>query len=166
MALLEQLGIDPLLLAAQIVNFLILLLVLWRFLYKPILKALKERTARIEKGLQEAEAATVELEKADEKSKAIIAKANVRADEIVGGGKQEAEEARVKKLRAAEAEAADIFTRAKQSIKEEQQLSVQELQAETAGLVLAATERVLEKKIDESEQKKLIDEAIKEIKAS
>jgi len=163
MALLEQLGIEPLLLSAQIVNFLILLLVLWKFLYKPILKVLRQRTERIERGLKEAEAASTELKQAAEKSQGIVSKANLRSEEIIGAGKQEAEQNRIDKIRSVESEAADIFTRAKQSIKEEQLAASSELQAETAQLVLAATERVLDQKLDDKQHRKLIDEAIREL---
>ena len=50
--ILGNLGLDPGLFIAQLVNFLVVLLVLWRFAYRPLLKLLSERTEKIEGGLK------------------------------------------------------------------------------------------------------------------
>ena len=63
--LLTKLGIDLKLLVAQIVNFLILLLVLYKFAYGPIVAMLEKRQKKIEKGLKEAEEAHKKLEESE-----------------------------------------------------------------------------------------------------
>src|SRR3989338_6525968 len=64
MELLTKLGIDYRLLIAQLINFVILLAVLYRFLYKPVLKLLHERSTKIEDGLKNAEAVEATLKDA------------------------------------------------------------------------------------------------------
>src|SRR4030042_2105348 len=83
MELLSNLGINGKLLLAQIINFLILLFVLHRFAYKPILKMLNDRTNKIEKGLKEAEESHKKLAEISEKEKEIITKARKDAQEIL-----------------------------------------------------------------------------------
>jgi F-type H+-transporting ATPase subunit b len=161
--LLEQLGIKPLSLLAQIVNFGILLLILWRFLYKPMLKVLSDRRNRIEKSLKDAQQIEEDLESSRAKAQQIVVSANERASQVVAGVEQEAEAKRIEKLRAAESEATQIFKRAEESLKEERARIKRELQAETLTLVTQATERVVANGIDPKTQKRLIDEALKEL---
>lgn len=161
--LLEQLGIKPLSLLAQIVNFGILLLILWRFLYKPMLKVLRDRRNRIEKSLKDAQQIEQDLESSRAKAQQIVVSANERASKVVASVEQEAEAKRIEKLRAAEAEATQIFKRTEESLKEERKRIKRELQAETLTLVTQATERVVAQGIDPKTQKRLIDEALKEL---
>lgn len=161
--LLEQLGIKPLSLLAQIVNFGILLLILWRFLYKPMLKVLGERRNRIDKSIKDAEQIEADLESSRTKAQEIVTDANERATKVMHSVEREAEAKRTEKLRSAEAEGAQIFKRAEESIKEERASLKRQLQAETLTLVTQATERVVAKGIDPKMQRKLIDEALKEL---
>ena len=81
--LLNKLGIDYKLLIAQIINFLVLLFVLWKFAYGPILAILEKRQKKIEKGLADAEAAEKRLEESEKKQKEVLRKARTEAKEIV-----------------------------------------------------------------------------------
>ena len=77
MEILKNLGFDPVMLAAQIVNFLIILYLLKRFLYKPILEMLKKREDSIKEGLKQAEEARITLEKTLQEEKKILSKAKI-----------------------------------------------------------------------------------------
>ena len=83
MELLNSLGINAKLLIAQIVNFLILLFVLYKFAYGPVLRMLDERTKKIEKGMKDAEASGKKLEEIAAKEKGILDEAKNQAKEIV-----------------------------------------------------------------------------------
>src|SRR3989344_2501397 len=76
MEILKNFGFEPVFFTAQIINFLILFFVFKRFLYKPILKILKDRTNAIEKGLRDTESARVALEEAEAQKEKIIAQAH------------------------------------------------------------------------------------------
>ena len=81
--LLSQVGIDWHLLLSQAVNFLVLLIVLRFFLYKPLLKLLADRKKKIEEGVEKAKMADVRLLEANEKSKEKIKEAEKQAIGII-----------------------------------------------------------------------------------
>ncbi len=90
MEILENFGFEPVLFVAQIVNFIIVLFVLQRFLYKPILKTLKQRKDIIEEGLQKAEEARKLFEKAQKEEKEILKNANMEARKLLTEARNEA----------------------------------------------------------------------------
>jgi len=161
--LLEQLGIKPLSLLAQIVNFLLLLLILWRLLYKPLLKALQDRRERIEKSLKDAEQIERDLKTSRESAQQIVTKANEQAVRVMHSVEKEADQKRTDALRAAEAEASQIYKRAEQGIKEDRQRLQREVETETLQLVAQATERVIQKSMDDKKHRQLIEQALKEL---
>src|SRR5688572_12301567 len=76
-------GIQPVLLAAQVVNFLILLLILKKFLYGPILKVLETRKKRIEESLKNASVIELRLQKTEEEKEKVLEKAALEARKIL-----------------------------------------------------------------------------------
>lgn len=89
MEIIKNFGIDPILLGAQIVNFLIVLLILRKFLYKPILETLQKRQDKISEGLRVTEEARVRLEKVVEEEKTILTKANTQGKKLIEDAKKE-----------------------------------------------------------------------------
>src|ERR1035437_2709692 len=83
MEILKNFGFDPILLVAQIVNFLIILFLLKKFLYKPVLDMLKKRKDDIEKGVKDAEEGRLTLEKALEEEKKILRIAQEQSKKII-----------------------------------------------------------------------------------
>lgn len=92
MEILHNFGFDPKLFAAQIVNFLIILFVMRRFFYKPILEMLHKRQKSIEEGVTKAEAAQKLFEKTTEKEKAVLKKAQDEAKKIIAIVKEQRDE--------------------------------------------------------------------------
>ncbi|MEX2007189.1 MAG: F0F1 ATP synthase subunit B [Candidatus Levyibacteriota bacterium] len=90
MELLNNFGFDPVLLIAQVVNFLIIIFVLKRFLYKPILEMLKKRKEEVAMGLKQAEEARAQLEDSEIKEKEILKRARLQAQQIVADAKLQA----------------------------------------------------------------------------
>src|SRR5665647_1659529 len=82
-ALVKTFHIDAGLLLAQLVNFIIVLLVLYKFAYKPILKVLNDRTDKVEKGIKDAESAQVKLAEMEKKEKEVLLKAKEEAQKII-----------------------------------------------------------------------------------
>jgi len=83
MELIENFGLNPILLGAQIVNFLIILFILKKFLYKPILTTLEKRKATIKEGLDKTEEVRIRLEETIEKEKRILRTAQEQARKIL-----------------------------------------------------------------------------------
>ena len=105
MNILGTFGFQPILFAAQIVNFLILVYVFRRYLYGPILKTLQAREDKIKKGLTDADKAAAALLKANEEHDKIIKKAAVEAEKMIDDTKKAAEVLRAELLTKARNEA-------------------------------------------------------------
>ena len=162
--LISKLGIDWKLLIAQIVNFLVLLFVLWKFAYGPILAMLEKRQKKIEKGLKDAEAAGKKLEESEEKQKEILKRARTEAKDIVEKARIQAEKAKSEIAVEAKVQAEKIITSAKAEIEQEKQKTIAEIKSEIGGLVVAAAEKIVGEKMDAEKDKKLIEEAISKAK--
>ena len=91
MEILNNFGIQPTLLFAQIINFVIILYLLKRFFYKPILKVLDDRRKKIEESLRNADLISEKLQKTDENSKKNIADSQIQAQNLINDAKREAE---------------------------------------------------------------------------
>ncbi len=89
MELIKNFGLDPVLLLAQIVNFLIILYILRRFLYRPILSILEKRKTLIKEGLEKTEEARIRLEKVMEEEKNILKNAQTQAKKLIDDAKKE-----------------------------------------------------------------------------
>src|SRR5947209_2890533 len=90
MEIFQTFGVNVYLLAAEIINFLIVLYILKRFLYKPLFEMLQKREEKIQRGLLDTEEAKKRLEKARDEEKTIIKNAHKEADGIITNAKNEA----------------------------------------------------------------------------
>ena len=159
MQLFQALGINWTSLLAQAVNFGILFFVLYRFLYKPILKMLTERTEKIEKGLKDAELIEARLVKVEEEREELLAHAKEDAEKIINQSRADNDE--LKKLIIIEAEKKSdaIINNAKKEIDEEKKSMIKGIRREIAGLVDASLQIIIEDKKDKIDEK-LVNEAI------
>lgn len=159
--LFSKLGIDWKLLIAQIVNFLVLLFILWKFAYGPVLAMLEKRQKKIEKGLKDADEAGKKLEESADMQKEILKNARTEAKDIVEKAREQAEKAKSEIALEAKVQAEKIIAGAKSEIQQEKQKTIAEIKSEIGSLVVAATEKIVGEKIDGEKDKKLIEEAIK-----
>jgi F-type H+-transporting ATPase subunit b len=161
MELLNNLGINGGLLLAQLINFGILLFVLYKFAYGPVLKMLEDRTKKIEKGLQDAEASHKKLAEISEKESAVLVEARKNAQEII----KKSEEVAVKNAEGivalAKTQSDKILEDAKRQIKQEKDKILLEAKSEVAGLVMIATEKIIHEKLDIAKNTELINQIIK-----
>lgn len=160
-ALVKTFHIDAGLLLAQLVNFIIVLLVLYKFAYKPILKVLNDRTDKIEKGIKDAENAEVRLTEMEKKEKEVLLKAKEEAQKII----QQAEKTAITNVEELEIKAKKqsekTLEEAKKQIEQEKNKAVKEAKSEIAELVMSATEKIIGEKMDSTKDKELIEKAIK-----
>ncbi len=163
MELLSQLGIDPLILLAQVVNFLLLLGLLWKFLYKPLTRILRERRVTIRKSLRNAKKIDEDLKTSRDRARAIVNQANLEVDKLNAKNEQVLAEKRRERLRTVESEAAEVFKRTQESINEERKNMEQEVQNSAIELVGEATSSVLGKSLDIKAQRELIADSIEEV---
>jgi F-type H+-transporting ATPase subunit b len=149
------------LLLAQIVNFAIVLIVLYKFAYKPILKTLNDRTKKIEKGLKNSEEASKKLEEITEKEKDVLMKAKKQAQEIIKIAQDSATREAAAISVEAQSQNRKMLDDAKIQLEREKGKIVSEVKSEIAGLVILAVEKIISEKLDSTKDKELIEKAIK-----
>jgi len=164
MKLLSALGLDPKILIAQLINFSVLLFVLWRYGYRPLLKFMEDRKSKIAKGVEDARLATVRLNEAEKNGKDTIIKAKKEALAIIEKAKLKAGLKQKEIITLAKEEIAKIIQVEKERIKHERVEVMTGVKNELADLVILALEKVLAEKIDATKDKLLITKVIKELK--
>jgi F-type H+-transporting ATPase subunit b len=160
----EKLGLNGALLISQIVNFALLLLLLRKFAYTPVLKMLGDRSEKIAKSLEEAKRIEEELRSTEETKVAEIRKAKEEAQEIVKKAYETAAENEQKAIEDAKRKTQDIVQRAKDEIQREKERSVHEAKEEISGLAIQIAEKIIKKNLDSDAQKKLAEETLSKIK--
>jgi F-type H+-transporting ATPase subunit b len=159
--LINTFHIDLKLIIAQAVNFAIVLFVLWKFAYKPILKTLNDRSSKIEKGIKDAEKAGQKLAETEEKEKEVLTTARKKANAILAKVEDSAKKSQVEMENIAKVQADKIVTDALARIEEEKQKMLKEVKSEIGDLVVSATEKIIGEKINKDKDKELISNAIK-----
>jgi F-type H+-transporting ATPase subunit b len=156
-------GVDLGLLVSQIVNFGLLLLILYLALYKPVTRKLEERAQRIQKGLADAEASKALLADAEARGKEQVEQARREAREIIEQATLSAEQQRQEILTQARQEAHDLILRAQQQAQRELEQGRVALQQEIIDLAIASASRVLEEELDGPKQRQLVEQFITQV---
>lgn len=164
MEILKDFGVEPILLLAQIVNFVILLYLLKRFLYKPILKVLEERKKKIEISLKQAEEIQKQYSQSTVKQEAILEKGREDAQKIIDDAKEEAQVLAAQIRQEADESAQDSIKRTMEALDLEKQKMVLEARQEIASLVSLATEKVVRGSFKGHGKNHLTQDALKELK--
>lgn len=152
MEILKDFGFDPGLFVAQIVNFLILAYIFKRFLYKPILKTLKDRQSKIKEGIEDAENARLSLERANIERDEIIKRAGEEAEKIIENTRLAAIELKDKVLTDTKSESDRIIKEAR----EQANLEMEKMERKVSSMSLDLSKKILEKVLGSifSEQEK------------
>ncbi|MDO8558393.1 MAG: F0F1 ATP synthase subunit B [bacterium] len=158
--LIHKLGIDWKLLLAQAVNFLILLFLLKKFLYKPVIELLAKRKKDIEESVLSGERIARELADIEARKIAEIDGAKSQADMILRETRLLAKEKEQEFLRAAEQKVEKLVKEARQRIREEQARAMDEVAGEVKELVFMVTEKVLRERLPEKVYDEFVEEAI------
>lgn len=158
MQALETLGINLPSLLWHTVNFLILLALLWRFLYKPVVRMLDERSDRIKESMQRAEAIKEQLARTHEETQAALESARKEAQAIADQASQIGEQIKAQARKDAQTEADKILVQARQQIEQERRQMMAELRLEMASLVVSAAGKVIGQQLDDRAQHQLVEE--------
>ncbi len=156
-------GVEPKYLVMQVISFLILFAVLYKFGIKPTIATMEERTKKISDGLKHAEEMQVKLTAAQQESGAIIKKASQDASRIVDEARKTAKELLDKQTQEAAAKASDILAKGQQAIELEHKKMLAEARTEIARLVVVTTERVLAKKLSDADRAAYNESAAREL---
>lgn len=164
MEVFAKLGIDWKLLIAQAINFVVLLWVLKRYAYRPILHALEARTKRIEQGLVDAALSQEKLASSVEEEKRIMAAAREEARDILVRAETSAKDRDAHMLAETKTKIDKMIADADAHLADEKARLVREAKTELSELVVTATSRVLGRAIDQTIDVKLVAEALEKAK--
>jgi len=152
-------------LVLQIVIFVLVAAVLWRYAWGPLVRVLDKRAEKIEAGLRAAEESEKRLAQVTEEVQRILDEARGQAREILARAHKEAtadaEEVRNRGRRDAEAE----LQKALADIGAERDRALQELRAQAAALIVEAAARILGESIDQRTHQRLIEESLEKVTA-
>ncbi|MCA6085410.1 F0F1 ATP synthase subunit B [Candidatus Endomicrobiellum agilis] len=163
MEIIQKFGLEARLFLFQLVNFLIIVFVLKKFLFAPLKKMLDERKRKIEQSLQDAENAKIILGNAAEEKKKILAEAKSSADMMMATTKVSIEETKEKAAIEAKSRSEHIVEEAKQRAAtefENMNKKIGKMSVDISGKVMS---KVLSNLFTEDEKQKLISRALEKI---
>jgi F-type H+-transporting ATPase subunit b len=152
--------LDPGLFIWTIATFLVLLTLLAKFAWGPLLKALEERQGLIRKSLEDAQQARQELERLNQEQQKIIASARTEADSIVSQSRSDAERLRQELRETARAEAANIVKNAERQIELQTHQAVRQLRQEAVELSVAIASKLLARNLSKEDNDRLIQQTL------
>jgi F-type H+-transporting ATPase subunit b len=163
MEVFKSFGIQPVLLLAQIVNFLIILALLRKFFYAPITKALEDRKKRIAESLQNADLIEEKLQKTNEDTAKILEEAQNNAQILITEAKNEAEKIAERATAEGRKIIEESMAEARSQIEAERQKMQKQLEQETLSLVIEVVKKVLGRNLKGKEKLDLTKNAVSEI---
>jgi F-type H+-transporting ATPase subunit b len=147
----------------QMLNFLILLAILYRLLYKPLLAKMEERSAAIKRSLEAAEAARAAAAKQQEENAERLRAAYAEAQSIRAAALKEAADEQRKLVDAARREAQQLVESAKAQTDAEIRRARDELRREVSEIAIAVAEKLIHKSLHDEEHRRVVDDAIARI---
>ena len=158
----EGLGLSVSTFIAQVVNFIILLVVLYFFAYKPVLKMLDERSRKIKESMDEVQKVKEQAAQTEEEFKKKIEAASKEGQEVISKAMRTGEDARKRAQDEAKQEAQGLVEKARVEIQQERNEAISELRQEFADLTIVAAEKVIEKSLDKETHRQIIDKVLDE----
>jgi len=155
---LDSLGINLGFFIAQLVNFGLIFAALTFFLWKPMTNMLDARSAKIQKGLEDAAAAASARKNAEAEAEKILAQARSEATQIVEEGRSRGDDVAKGVETEARKEAEKIREEARMSAQAERNAELSGLRGQVASISVAVAERLIGESLDEKRQKALIDD--------
>ncbi|MFC2047982.1 F0F1 ATP synthase subunit B [Chloroflexota bacterium] len=149
-------------LLAQIINFLILLGLLYLVAYKPILRMFDERSRKIKESMEQTESIKEQAARADEEAQKRIEAASKEGQKAIAQAVRTGEEVRRKAQEEAKPEAEALIAKARLEIQRERDEAIEELRKEFTDLTIAAAEKVIEQSLDKEAHRQLIDKVLEE----
>jgi F-type H+-transporting ATPase subunit b len=159
----EQMGISWAKFLAQTINFLIVLGVLWKFAYRPVLNMLAERKRLIEEGLAGAEKGRTALLEAEAQRRKILTEAEARAEKMVTEARVAADAQGAQRLADAQTQADTLVRKAKESMEREKSQLEAEMRKELGRLVARTTEKVVGRVLTPQDEERLRKEAVEQV---
>jgi len=160
---LGSLGINPTFFAAQLINFLIVVLVLWRFAYKPIVKMLDDRSEKIEKSLKQADEIEKRVTNLEGERETVIKKAKAQATKILEEARSEAELRKTETVSAAKREVERVVIQGKSQLVKEKEIMLREARKDMVEIAVIAATKILRNQVNEKKAQSFAEEAVRKM---
>jgi F-type H+-transporting ATPase subunit b len=157
--------VDPGLFIWTIVTFLVLLGLLAKFAWRPLLEALETRQNAIRKSLDDAQQAKQDLERLHVESANILNRARVEADAIITQSRSDGDRLREEIRAKARAEADHIVKNAERQIQLETSRALEQIRREAVDLSVMIASKIIQRNLTKEDNERLIDEALKQVEA-
>ena len=158
------LKIDPGLLLWSIITFVILLLILWKTAWKPIIKALDNRADKIMRDIETAEKSRSESERVLKEHRLMLDKAGEEVSQLIEKSRLDAESIKNSILAKAKTEADDIFEKANRDILLAKDVALEELKGEIAELSVKIAEKIISKSLKPEDHEDIVENILNKIK--
>ncbi|MBI2485092.1 F0F1 ATP synthase subunit B [Candidatus Uhrbacteria bacterium] len=158
----EAFGLNVKIFFAQLVNFLLVLVVLWRFVYRPVVAMLEAREEKIKKSVEHAEEIERKLKETERAREEALAQTRLEATRLIEEAQAKAEEKQQEVLAKTRKEAEKIVYASRAHIAEEREKMFADVRGEVAGLVVAAAEKILASSVDKKRSEAMTEEVMKE----
>lgn len=160
--LVTSLGINPSLLIAQLINFILLFILIYLFGYKRILAMLDERSRRVREGLEKADQIKQQAADADKAFRTQMDSARREAQNLITQASQMGERVKEEAREEAKKEAAILITRARHEIQRERDETVESLRREFAEIAILAAEKVIQQRLDKDLNRRIVEKVLEE----
>lgn len=143
-----------------VVNFIVLLAILYKFLYGPLLRMMEKRQKEIKQNIDRAEEMQLEAEASRNQLQEALNKARKEAQDIINNATKVGEETKTQIISEAKEAAAKLSAKVQEEIQQEKEQALADIRKEVADLAVLAAGKIISKTINADDQKKLIDEYI------
>ncbi|MBI4546984.1 MAG: F0F1 ATP synthase subunit B [Ignavibacteriae bacterium] len=158
-----MLEVNPGLVIWTIVTFILLVIVLRKIAWKPLLEALNRREEHVRSSLERAEHAKQEAERILEENRKQLARAEAESQRILNEGRTLAEKLKAEIMDKANQQSRKVIEQAKLEIERDKDAALSELRGEVVHLAIMAAEKILDETLDENKHRKLIDGYLKSL---
>lgn len=158
-----MLDINPGLIIWTIITFVLLVVVLGKFAWTPILQALQSREQEIANALKKADEAKKDAERMMAENKLAMDKASNETARLIAEGRAMAEQLKNDIVAKANESAKKMMDQAKDEISREKESAMAQLRTEVAELSITVAEKILEESLDGTKQKKMVDKVLQQL---
>jgi len=155
-------GLNWPLFIAQAINFTVVAWIIWKFAFKGILSKMEDREKEISDSLKNAEKIKFQLEETERKQEETLKDASVEAQKALSQAREQAQSYLVDQRSAAELQAKEIVTKAREAMEQERRRVMDEAKTEIASLVVMTSSKVLGRELNEEERTRFSDAASRE----
>lgn len=160
---LDTFGVNWKMFVAQLINFSLVLFVLWKYAFGPVSRKLQERSEKIGLALKDAERIEQEKQEFDQWKQEEMERAKKQAAELISQAEVEASKLKAGMVEQTRQEQEKVIAEGKTLIEEDRKKAIAQAKSEMADMITQAAEKILRKKLDDKSDKELIEKTIKEI---